>query len=155
MRDWQIWLERMARVRASLGRAWVAARPYLDVDRYTLKQLRWGFSAGAAVWVVLIGLIVLPGPSDGYGVQSRHYRQASEGCAGSFSSRYECKSSIIIDGENAAFYAWVWRLVLVFGPPTGLVIFYHAITRRREREHAEQARKRSALRRVPMPGGRD
>lgn len=147
MRDWQAWLERFQRVWASLRRAWVFARPYLDPERYSLPQLKWGFSAGAAVWVLLVGLIVLPGPGDNYGVNSSSYREASKRCSGSFSSRYECKSSIIIDGENSAFYGWMWRLVLVFGPPAGLVVYYHVIARRRDREHAEEARKRSALRR--------
>lgn len=152
MRDWQTWLERIQRVWASVRRAWVIVRPHLNPDRYTLRQLKWGFSAGAAVWVLLFGLIVLPGPSDNYGVKSSSYREASKRCSGSFSSRYECKSSIIIDGENRAFYGWMWRLMLVFGPPAGLVVYYHMIAGRREREHAEKARKRSALRQTSVAG---
>ena len=148
MRDWQTWLERSRRVAATI-------RPYLDVERYALTRLKWGFSGIALVWLVLFGLLLLPGPTGDFGHRSASYRAASEKCEGSFASRYECKSGIIIDGENAAFYAWTWRLVLLLGPPTGLFAFYHIVARRRERERAEEARKRSTLRHASMAGQRD
>lgn len=111
-----------------------------------LQIIRWTAVAVSSLWIAAIGWSQFGGAAGDYGFRSEAYGKAAAGCGGSYSSRYECKSAIIIDGENEAFYDWVGRFALVFGPPLAA---WYAVGRLRQRHEREQAARnhREALRR--------
>lgn len=101
----------------------------------------------AAVWIVGAGRSQFSGVQENYGVNTYAYKKTSRACKGSYASRYECKSSALIAGENQVFIDWSVRLAIVFVPPLGLSIVYGFIRRRREEREAEEARRRIRARR--------
>ncbi len=103
--------------------------------------------AVAMFWIVGVGWIQIAGSSNDYGFTSPSYRKAIRDCEGSYASRYECKSSTIISGENKAFIDWTIRLAITFFPPLGLGIAHGYLRRRREEREAEEARRRVRARR--------
>ena len=119
----------------------IGARP---VGLLVLKGI---MIAIALLWIAGAGWIQIPSSAGDYGLGSYSYRKASGACEGSFSDRYECKSSALISGENQAFIDWSVRLAIVFVPPLGLSIVYGFIRRRREEREAEEARRRNRARR--------
>jgi hypothetical protein len=106
--------------------------------------LKWCAVAVSTVWIAAAGwgeLSKMTLPDD---FRSDSYKREAERCGGSFSSRYECKSSIIIGNDNSAFYDWSLRLAIVFVPPALIAMLYGKVQKRRERE-AEEERERRAL----------
>ena len=81
------------------------------------------------------------------GLGSASYQRGASECEGSYASRYDCKSSILIAGENQAFFSWMLKIVIVFLPPIGLGRLYAALRRRHEAEIAQAARRRAMKRR--------
>lgn len=67
-------------------------------------------------------------------------RSGAPPCSGSFSSRYECRSSRLINSENALFLSWGKRIAVVFLPPLALLYLFGKYARRREDREAERAR---------------
>lgn len=130
-------------VRSAWRRFWaeISARPL------GLPVLKWTMIAIAAVWIVGAGRSQFSGVQENYGVNTYAYKKTSRACKGSYASRYECKSSALIAGENQVFIDWSVRLAIVFVPPLGLSIVYGFIRRRREEREAEEARRRIRARR--------
>jgi hypothetical protein len=112
-------------------------------DRH-MPILKWCAVAVSVLWMAAAGwgeLSKIALPND---FRSASYKHEAEHCAGSFASRYECKSSIIIGNDNSTFYDWVLRLAIVFVPPALIGILYSKVEERRERQ-AEEERERRAL----------
>ena len=105
--------------------------------------LKWCAVAVSVIWIAAagwaeLGRIELP---DDF--RSASYKRAAERCAGSFASRYECKSQIIISNDNSAFYDWAMRLAIVFLPPALIALLYNRVQRRRERQEEEERERRA------------
>jgi hypothetical protein len=106
--------------------------------------LKWCAVAVSVLWIAAAGwgeLSKMALPDD---FRSYSNKRVAERCGGSFSSRYECKSSIIIGNDNSAFYDWSLRLAIVFVPPALLALLYSRVQKRRERQ-AEEERERRAI----------
>jgi hypothetical protein len=124
------------RLRADIG----ARLPGLPVNKMIAITV-------ATLWIAGAGWVQISGSTNDYGFTSRSYRKAIKACEGGYASRYECKSSTIISGENQAFIDWMLRLAIIFLPPLGLAIGYGYLRRRREEREAEEARRRIRARR--------
>ena len=103
--------------------------------------------AVAFAWVLGVGWVQFSDVFTDYGLGSSSYQRGSSECEGSYSSRYDCKSSLLIAGENAAFFSWMMKFLIVFLPPIGLGRLYAAVRRRHEAEIAQAARRRAMKRR--------
>jgi len=101
----------------------------------------------ALVWLAVVGWLQFSDAIGDYGVGSTTYQRGASECEGSYSSRYDCKSSILIAGENQAFFSWLFKFMIVFLPPIGLAYLYSAVRRRHEAEIAQAARRRALKRR--------
>lgn len=119
----------------------IGARPL------ALAVWKWLLIAIAAMWIAGAGWTQFSGTTSNYGIGSSSYRKASGACSGSYASRYACKSSALIAGENQAFVDWAVRLAIVFIPPLGLAIVFGFARRRHEEREAEEARRRIRARR--------
>lgn len=84
-------------------------------------------SAGMSTWYVTSQ----PLP---YDLHASQVSARVDDCKGSFSSRYDCKSSILIDRDNRLFYLWLSRLGIIAGPLLFVYIGYRLATRRLEDE---------------------
>jgi hypothetical protein len=101
----------------------------------------------ALAWVVGVGWVQFSDVFTDYGLGSTSYQRGASECEGSYSSRYDCKSSLLISGENQAFFSWMMKILIVFLPPIGLGRLYAAVRRRHEAEIANAARRRAMKRR--------
>jgi hypothetical protein len=101
----------------------------------------------ALAWIAGVGWLQFSDTFTDYGLGSTSYQRGASECEGSYSSRYDCKSSILISGENQAFFDWMMKLIIVFLPPIGLGRLYAAVRRRHEAEIAQAARRRAMKRR--------
>lgn len=126
---------------------WRRFRVEIGARPLGLPIIKWIMIAVAAMWIAGAGWIQISGAPDDYGFNSRSYRKASGACEGNYASRYQCKSSAIISGENKAFIDWAVRLAIIFVPPLGVSIAYGYLRRRREEREAEEARRRIRARR--------
>lgn len=68
------------------------------------------------------------------------YSSSGSSCSGSFSSRYECRSSGLIDGDNAVFVSWGKSFAVALVPPLALLYLFGKYARRREDREAERVR---------------
>jgi hypothetical protein len=98
-------------------------------------------------WLAGVGWLQFSDVFGDYGTGSASYRRGAAECEGAYSRRYNCKSSILIAGENRAFYSWLLKFGIVFLPPIGVGYLYGAVRRRHEAEVAEAARRRALARR--------
>jgi len=105
----------------------------------------------AFAWIVGVGWLQFSEAIGDYGLKSTSYQRGAAECEGSYARRYDCKSSILISGENAAFFTWLLKFVMVFLPPIGLGFLYGAVRRRHEAEIAQAARRRAMARRSEAP----
>lgn len=112
-------------------------------DRH-MPILKWCAVAVSVLWMAAAGWGELSKMSLPDDFRSASYKREAERCGGSFSSRYECKSSIIIGNDNSTFYDWALRLAIVFVPPALIRMLYSKVQERRERQ-AEEERERRAL----------
>lgn len=112
-----------------------------------LNIIKWTAIAVSSLWIGIMGWSEFSDPPDNYGFRSDSYSKSAASCGGSYSSRYECKSAIIIAGNNSAFYDWVGRFALVFGPPLALGYGFGRLRERHEREEAERRRREARRRR--------
>jgi len=128
--------------------AWRQFRAEISARPLGLRVVKWIMFAIAAIWITGVGWIEISGAPDDYGFRSASYRKATKRCGGSYASRYECKSSVIIAGQNKAFIDWTVRLAIIFTPPFGLVFVFGYIRRRREEQEAEAKRRRIRARRL-------
>jgi len=103
--------------------------------------------AVAFVWLAGVGWLQFSEAVGDFGLKSASYQRGSSECEGSYASRYDCKSSILIAGENQAFFSWLLKFAIVFLPPIGLGYLYGAVRRRHEAEIAQAARRRALKRR--------
>lgn len=101
----------------------------------------------AIAWIAGVGWLQFNEVFTDYGLGSASYQRGAGECEGSYSSRYDCKASLLIAGENAAFFSWFLKFVIVFLPPIGLGRLYAAVRRRHEAEIANAARRRAMRRR--------
>lgn len=130
--------------------AWKQFRVEIGARPLGLPVLKWLMIAIAAAWIAGAGWMQISGATSNYGIGSSSYQKASRACGGSFASRYSCKSSAIIAGENQAFVDWAVKLAIIFIPPLGLTIVFGIVRRRREERQAEEARRRIRARRLSM-----
>lgn len=101
----------------------------------------------AFVWLAGVGWLQFSEAIGDYGLKSATYQRGSSECEGSYANRYDCKSSILIAGENQAFFSWLLKFAIVFLPPIGLGYLYGAVRRRHEADIAQAARRRALKRR--------
>ncbi|MGE5148043.1 MAG: hypothetical protein ACM3N5_14915 [Candidatus Eiseniibacteriota bacterium] len=109
-----------------------------------MSILKWGALAVALLWTVAAGWGELSKAELPDNFRSAAYKRQAEKCEGSFESRYECKSHIIINNDSSTFNDWVLRLAIVFGPSILIWVLYSRVQDRRERL-AEEERERRAV----------
>lgn len=109
-------------------------------DKNIMIIVRFWIIALCVAWIGLVGWreIVAGDLFGGSGASSRF---GVSSCSGSFSSRYECRSSRLISSENAVFVSWGKGIAVVFVPPLALLYLFGKYARRREDREAERARR--------------
>jgi hypothetical protein len=128
------------------GAAWDEPQDELMDTAYLFWFKRIAIALALA-WIVGVGYMQFSDVISDYGLGSASYQRGASECEGSYASRYDCKSSILIAGENQAFFSWLMKFVIVFLPPIGLGRLYAAVRRRHEAEIAQAARRRAMKRR--------
>jgi len=132
----------------------VGGRGY-NMDSAGLFWVKRFAIAISIAWIAGIGWVQFSEAINDFGVSSRTYQRGSSECEGSYKSRYDCKSQILISGENDAFMSWLLKFAIVFLPPIGVGFLFGAIRRRYESDVAEAARRRALRRRTPPQDGQD
>lgn len=92
------------------------------------------FSAALTIWYVS----TKPLP---YDMRSSQVASRVSDCSGSFSSRYDCKSTILIGHDNRLFLIWLGRLAIVVAPLLVIYGAYRVAARRLEDEAEPPFRK--------------
>lgn len=89
------------------------------MTRAERTRLKWAVNGGGALWLVLVGWLMLATLPDS-AVQnhgSSMVKDRMENCAGTFSERFDCKQQIIIASGRETFYVTALRFLLVIVPP--------------------------------------
>lgn len=102
--------------------------------------LRFWIIALCVAWIGVVGwreAVVRGGLLE---IRGAALRSGASSCRGSFSSRYACRSSRLIDSENTIFLSWGKRIAVIALPPLALLYLFGKYVRRREDREAERAR---------------
>jgi hypothetical protein len=81
----------------------------------------------SAVWIVLsVYQEFLDIEPARYGFKSPEVEARMRNCTGDFHQRYDCKEAAILAKGRDSFLIWMWKMVIVIGPPAavGLLINY-------------------------------
>lgn len=113
---------------------------------------RRGIIVAATLWLAIAGWLQF-GMSDG-SRSNRYssYQTRQQNCSGSFSQRYDCRSSLTISRGRNDFYKWSRKLAIVFMPP--LIVGIGWSRYRRRLEKAEEAGRRARARSRMQAHGR-
>ncbi|MHA1537372.1 MAG: hypothetical protein ACTSUD_07440 [Alphaproteobacteria bacterium] len=98
-------------------------------------------------WIGLVGWREFVIRGDLLEIRGAALRAGAVACKGSFSSRYDCRSSRLLNSENAIFFSWGSRIAVVFVPPMALLYLLGKYARRREDREAERLRQAHLKRR--------
>lgn len=89
------------------------------MTRAERNRLKWMVSAGAMLWLVLVGWLMaatLPeGAVENHSSASVQARMSD--CAGNFRERYQCKEDIIVKSGQITFFQVSTRFLFVIVPP--------------------------------------
>ena len=115
-------------------------------DKGFMVVVRFWIFALCAAWIGVVGWREVVVRGDLFEIRGAALRSGASSCSGSFSSRYECRSSRLINSENTIFVSWGVRIALIALPPLTLLYLFGKYARRREDREAERARQ-AALKR--------
>jgi len=101
---------------------------------------RFWIIAICVTWAGIVGYHEIVVRGDLLDIRGSALRSGAKSCSGSFSSRYECRSSRLTNGENAIFVSWGKGIGLVTLPPLTLLYLFGKYVRRREDKEAESKR---------------
>ena len=82
-------------------------------ERTIFKTVRVSVFALAAIWVAGMGWREFVVRDDLLRFRAATVSAQGAKCSGSFSKRYDCRSSLMINNDNAVFLIWVERLSIV------------------------------------------
>ncbi|MCZ6861168.1 MAG: hypothetical protein O7I42_12995 [Alphaproteobacteria bacterium] len=109
-------------------------------DKGIMVIVRFWIIALCVAWVGVAGWREFVSHGDLFDIRGTATRSGGSSCSGSFSNRYECRSSRIISIDNAIFVSWAKRIAVVFVPPMALLYLFGKYARRREDQEAERVR---------------
>lgn len=109
-------------------------------DKGIMIIVRFWIIALCVAWVGAVGWREFVVRGDLFEIRGAALRSGASSCSGSFSSRYACRSSRLINSENKIFLSWGMRIAVVFVPPMALLYLFGKYARRREDKEAERAR---------------
>ncbi len=109
-------------------------------DKGIMIVVRFWVFALCVAWIGVVGWREVVVRGDLFEIRGAALRSGASSCSGSFASRYECRSSRLINSENAIFVSWGVRIALIALPPLTLLYLFGKYTRRREDQEAERAR---------------
>lgn len=115
------------------------------------KYAKWAVIAIGAIWLLAAGWSQFSEVDTSYFYKSKHYVSSAQDrnvqrklakriCKGSFSQRYECRSSIMSTNEWQLFAVWAMKIMIVFGPPLVLHSGYRLAIRQRPQTVRSKAR---------------
>ena len=102
--------------------------------------VRFWMIALCVAWIGAVGWSEFVVRGDLLAIRGVALRSGASSCSGSFSSRYACRSSLLINSENTIFLSWGKRVAVVFVPPLALLYLFGKYARRRDDREAERAR---------------
>ena len=108
-------------------------------DKGIMVIVRFWIIALCVAWIGLVGWREIVS-GELFGSRGATSRFSASPCSGSFSSRYECRSSRLISGANAHLVSWGQSLAVVVVPPLALLYLFGKEARRREDREAERVR---------------
>ena len=106
------------------------------------KYAKWAVVATGAIWLLAVGWSQFVNFDTSYRYKSQYYVSSAQdsnverklvkrNCWGSFSRRYECRSSIRLANQRQVFAVWSKKMMIVFGPPLVLFAGYRLVIRPR------------------------